>query len=505
MSSRSWLVVGAAVAAVLGPVSLWLGHGPTHVAEGIPWLVAGWVAVAAGLAVDRVAHRRTEAALLVLAGLAWLVPDVRTCLDLEPFTHRCLVVEPLRPAAALIDWLWLGCFVGALAAMVVGSGSDRRAWLAAAGAALAIGIPILLAPDVPYALELGFIVAAGVVLAESLLAQAGPELLTADRVVELAPALAGALGDSSFRIVIRPLEGEGWLGLDGLPTAEPAGPATPVTRGGVELARIVHDQATLDDPELRSAVLTAVELVAHNVRLRDDLERQSRGIAVSRRRLVDAGFREQEELARQVDADVTRRLEHLASAIGRIHDVRSDGPVDDRLGAAARRVDVARNDVEGLLRGVYPPALRAAGLIAALRDVADNAPIPVDLDVPGEPLELDIDIAACLYFVCAEAVANTARHAGAGSVRISLSANPHEVTLRVEDAGVGGASLDAGTGLRGLRDRIVSMDGQLELDSPPGAGTRLVVTLPVSDEARRVAASGAAVTPPWSTLPSSTR
>ena len=160
-----------------------------------PWLVAGWVAVAAGLAVDRVAHRRTEAALLVLAGLAWLVPDVRTCLDLEPFTHRCLVVEPLRPAAALIDWLWLGCFVGALAAMVVGSGSDRRAWLAAAGAALAIGIPILLAPDVPYALELGFIVAAGVVFAESLLAQAGPELLTADRVVELAPALAGALGD----------------------------------------------------------------------------------------------------------------------------------------------------------------------------------------------------------------------------------------------------------------------------------------------------------------------
>jgi signal transduction histidine kinase len=87
-------------------------------------------------------------------------------------------------------------------------------------------------------------------------------------------------------------------------------------------------------------------------------------------------------------------------------------------------------------------------------------------------------IEAAAYYVVAEALANTAKHARASHVEVRLTAGDGALTVEVSDDGIGGASLDAGTGLRGLRDRIAALGGSLDLTSAPGTGTRLRVVIP---------------------------
>jgi signal transduction histidine kinase len=105
------------------------------------------------------------------------------------------------------------------------------------------------------------------------------------------------------------------------------------------------------------------------------------------------------------------------------------------------------------------------------------------------PVELEISVGtvppaveAALYFVCAEALANAAKHAEAASVTISVSQSSGRVFLAVVDDGAGGADPRKGSGLRGLVDRVEALGGQFSVRSPPGGGTRLDATLPVDKQ-----------------------
>jgi signal transduction histidine kinase len=89
-----------------------------------------------------------------------------------------------------------------------------------------------------------------------------------------------------------------------------------------------------------------------------------------------------------------------------------------------------------------------------------------------EPVEL-----AAFYVVC-EALANVARHAGASSAVIELERDPGALIVEVRDDGVGGASADSGSGLRGLADRVEALGGCLQVWSPQGRGTRLRAEIP---------------------------
>ena len=90
------------------------------------------------------------------------------------------------------------------------------------------------------------------------------------------------------------------------------------------------------------------------------------------------------------------------------------------------------------------------------------------------------EVDATLYFLCAEAFANAARHARASSVGVRVVAGASVLSVRIEDDGIGGADAERGTGLHGLRDRLEALGGSLDIDSPAGAGTRLVATIPRS-------------------------
>jgi signal transduction histidine kinase len=122
--------------------------------------------------------------------------------------------------------------------------------------------------------------------------------------------------------------------------------------------------------------------------------------------------------------------------------------------------------------------LTEAGLGAALKGLAQTAPVPVRL--AGLPAgRLPTLVEAAVYFMCSEAVTNAAKHAGAEEVVIDVAVADGRVTVTIADDGRGGASLDAGSGLRGLRDRIEAVDGRLDVRSPSGGGTCLRAELPV--------------------------
>jgi signal transduction histidine kinase len=117
------------------------------------------------------------------------------------------------------------------------------------------------------------------------------------------------------------------------------------------------------------------------------------------------------------------------------------------------------------------------GLAGAIAELAAQSPVPVKVAVSDEPLPEDIEVAA--YFVCSEALANVAKYAGASSASVSVGARNGRVLVEVADDGAGGAVVGAGSGLRGLADRVEALGGALRLDSPSGGGTRLVVELPL--------------------------
>jgi len=138
----------------------------------------------------------------------------------------------------------------------------------------------------------------------------------------------------------------------------------------------------------------------------------------------------------------------------------------------------AVKELRELARGIHPEVLTRRGLLAALRVVVARMPVPVELEVPGDRFEEGVEAAA--YYVVSEALANVVRYAQATKaiVRIGCESG-RRLDVEVCDDGVGGADPAAGTGLRGLADRVAVLDGALEVESPPGEGTRVRASFPL--------------------------
>jgi len=110
--------------------------------------------------------------------------------------------------------------------------------------------------------------------------------------------------------------------------------------------------------------------------------------------------------------------------------------------------------------------------------------IDLSFAVTGQERRLKPEIETTLFRIGQEAIANIARHAEASSVAIALEFGQGGVCLQVEDNGRGFAfdeSLNGSFGLLGMKERAALLDGALTIDSQPGGGTRLAVTIPVAN------------------------
>ena len=134
------------------------------------------------------------------------------------------------------------------------------------------------------------------------------------------------------------------------------------------------------------------------------------------------------------------------------------------------------NELRDLARGIHPAVLSERGLAAALESLIARSTVPVELRAPRERAAPAAE--AAIYFTVAEALTNVAKHAGATLARVQVNVQNGLLSANVVDDGVGGADATAGSGLRGLADRLDALGGTLTIHSPPGGGTIIRACVP---------------------------
>ena len=155
----------------------------------------------------------------------------------------------------------------------------------------------------------------------------------------------------------------------------------------------------------------------------------------------------------------------------------------DHLRGAQRELSQGLEELRELARGIHPAILTERGLRAAVDSLVLRAQVPVDvIEMPEGRLPPEVEAAA--YYVVSESVANVTRYARADRATVAVALTDGALTTEVADDGQGGADPSAGSGLRGLADRVEAIGGRLEIASPPGAGTTVRAILPCAPEPR---------------------
>ena len=243
----------------------------------------------------------------------------------------------------------------------------------------------------------------------------------------------------------------------------------------------------LENRLIRSAFTTnrldAVTLIAGQLAVSLDNAQLYADLATSRARIVATADHARRRIERDLHDGAQQRLVSIVLQIRAVQ-----AAVPPELGALAAKLNDVAAEATGALdelreiaHGIHPSALTTGGLRSALRALARRARIPVDLHMPGDQrLPEPVEISA--YYLIAEALTNTVKHAHASTVRITVETDTTDAVLRlrVQDDGVGGADLTRGTGLLGLKDRVEALGGRIHLDSPPGAGTDLHAHIPLA-------------------------
>jgi PAS domain S-box-containing protein len=209
--------------------------------------------------------------------------------------------------------------------------------------------------------------------------------------------------------------------------------------------------------------------------LRDitDRKRAEEELRASRARLVEATDAERQRIQRNLHDGAQQRLTAVLLILGRLR----EAPTPEGLGLAIDELAAGLEELRELAGGLHPAVLAERGLRAALEALVLRTPVDVELRaLPEHRLAEPVEAAA--YYVVAEALANVNKHAEACRVIVRATADDGRLVVEVTDDGRGGADAE-GRGLRGLADRVEALGGRLALDSPDGAGTRLLAEIPL--------------------------
>jgi signal transduction histidine kinase len=318
-------------------------------------------------------------------------------------------------------------------------------------------------------------------LARSAIGDLIVELRTEPAAADLRDALADALRDPSLRLAYWLPDFQTYVDLDGRPMLLPDGEAstiTPIDRDGVRVAALVHDRALDDEPELLDAAGAAAGIALENGRLHAELRARLEELQGSRARVIQAGQKERQRLERNLHDGAQQRLIALSLQLSLLRRKLGDRPeVSAQLDDARHEIAVSLEELRAVARGIHPAVLSGHGLEVALESLASQATLPVRLTVDvGGRLPEQVEVAA--YYVVSESLANVGKHAFAGDATVAVAQTPAGLVVEVVDDGVGGADTEAGSGLRGLADRVEALDGRLRVWTPLGGGTRVKAEIP---------------------------
>lgn len=465
---EGWWLAAAGIGATIGGGLLLTGVGPVDrgfdLLAGVAFLAvgvlrvsdpgmrrAGFTAYAAGLTwfgangVDLLvrAHRPLLVAAVVLPAVRHTKPLWSRAAITASAAAALLSDRPAAMANVVVGLLL------AVTAVLLGTGRSaarrpvRGQWLAAAALAVAVAGPAacFLADAVSSSartIEVGYaavVAVSGIALVAGTVAQRVPDAALADRVVELTE-----LGDRDASAMIDALWRE-------------------------------------DRPDARSTrVLEAVgELIERNRSLQSDLADRVADVRESRHRLVVAGDAERTRLSERVAEGAGRRLDELEQLVRALAQP-DDGRTRQLLEQVRTELRATRDDLDDLTSGLHPRPLIEGGLAAALEELSRRAGPRIRVRAPRKRFAATVE--TTIWYVCAEAVTNATKHAGAGSIDVTVDVEDGWVVATVDDDGVGGATMRPGGGLAGLRDRLDAVGGAIDIELRSEGGTRLRARVP---------------------------
>lgn len=199
----------------------------------------------------------------------------------------------------------------------------------------------------------------------------------------------------------------------------------------------------------------------------------------SRSETVDAHAAELRRIERDLHDGAQARLVSLGMELGMAEELIRTSPeaAAELLAEARRGTGEALAELRQLVQGVHPPVLADRGLSGAVEALAVAHPLPIETvdHLPGRP-PLPVESAA--YFATQEVVTNIGKHAEATAAEIRLDHTAGRMRITIRDDGRGGANPASGTGLQGVRQRLATFDGTMNITSPDGGPTVVTMEIP---------------------------
>lgn len=205
--------------------------------------------------------------------------------------------------------------------------------------------------------------------------------------------------------------------------------------------------------------------------------------------VITAQDEERSRIARELHDSTAQSLTAIVLQLSAAARDASTPELAERLSEVKELAGSALEEVRTLSHRVHPRVLDDLGLVAAVRWLArqarDSAGVDVTVDAVGETESIPAPAASVLYRVAQEALTNAVRHAGPTAVAIVVQADADTAMLEVADDGRGFDLAEAearrpGMGLFSMRERVSLVDGQLDVISSPGSGTRVVARVPLA-------------------------
>jgi PAS domain S-box-containing protein len=257
-----------------------------------------------------------------------------------------------------------------------------------------------------------------------------------------------------------------------------------VRRDG-SIVRVTYSSAPFDLPEGRGSVTAFSDVEEQRraeqaARERDVAEARAAELGVARRRIIEAADAARAQLERDLHDGAQQQFVSALLQLQLAERKASSDP-DRARELREQAIELAGGGITELRRlaaGIHPAILTDRGLGPAVESLASRLPLPVSV-VETPDVRLPAPVEASVYFFVSEALTNVVKHAQAGEATVSIGTENGGLMVEVSDDGVGGARVAAGSGLRGLGDRVGALDGTLEVESPRGGGTLLRARIPL--------------------------
>lgn len=259
---------------------------------------------------------------------------------------------------------------------------------------------------------------------------------------------------------------------------------------GTEFIAMAESAPVKDAPGLLSMAVTDItqrkkadeELRLHKDRLMDMIRQRTGQLSEMARRLVEVQEMERSNIAKELHDEVGQLLTYA----GLLIDKAARKPQPETMAEAKSIIEDAVSRLRNLSTTLSPTLLAQAGILEALESLFEEytrrTQIKVIFNHEVSLDDLSANLSLVVYRIVQEALTNVARHARASRVNVRISPKGRRLRIQIWDDGVGfnPKEVKKSTGLSGMRERALSLGGDIIVDSGPGKGTRIIATLPLS-------------------------